>query len=71
MEPEMKKMRPDIIGGVAAWHGDGGFTQVMYFESEARARQEESNMSTEGPPQEFADLMGPISYIDLSDPWFV
>lgn len=72
MEPELKKMRPDIIGGVIAWHGDGGgYTQVMYFESEARARQEESNMSNEGPPPEFAQLMGPISYVDLSDPWFV
>ena len=72
MEPEMKKMRPDIIGGIAAWHGDGGgFTQVMYFESEATARAAESEMSNDGPPPEFAELMGPVSYIDLSDPWYV
>jgi hypothetical protein len=71
MEPELKKMRPDIIGGIAAWHGDGGgYTQVMYFESEATARQAESNSSNEGPPQEFLQLMGEVSYIDLSDPWF-
>jgi hypothetical protein len=72
MEPELKKMRPDIIGGIAAWHGDGGgYTQVMYFESEATAREAEANMSNEGPPQEFLNLMGEISFIDLSDPWFV
>ncbi|MEA2509037.1 MAG: hypothetical protein QOG21_1119 [Actinomycetota bacterium] len=71
MEPEMKKMRPDIIGGIVAWHGDGGgYTQIMYFESEASAREAESNTSNEGPPPEFAELMGDINFIDLSDPWF-
>jgi hypothetical protein len=72
MEPELKKMRPDIIGGIVAWHGDSvGFTQVMYFESEAAARREESNMNTEGPPQEWTELLEDMSYIDLSDPWLV
>jgi hypothetical protein len=71
MEPEMKKMRPDVIGGIVAWHGDGGFTQVMYFESETAARQGESNMSSEGPPQEWTELLEDMSYIDLSDPWLV
>jgi hypothetical protein len=71
MEPEMRKMRPDIIGGIAAWHGDGGgYTQVMYFESEATAREAEANSTNDGPPPEFAELMGEMSFIDLSDPWF-
>jgi hypothetical protein len=72
MEPELRKMRPDVIGGIAAWHGEGGeFTQVMYFESEAAARAAESNMSNEGPPQEWSELFEDMSYIDLSDPWMV
>lgn len=71
MEPELKKMRPDVVGGIVAWHGDGGFTQVMYFESEAAARQGESNMNNDGPPQEWAELLEDMSYIDLSDPWLV
>jgi hypothetical protein len=69
MEPDMQKMRPDVLGGIVAWH-DGGneFTQTMYFESESRAREEESKMTSEGPPQEWAELMEDMSYIDLTDP---
>jgi hypothetical protein len=68
MEPELRKMRPDVMGGIVAWHGGGEFTQVVYFESEAAARAGESNTSSEGPPQEWLDLLGHVSYIDLPDP---
>lgn len=72
MEPELRKMRPDVLGGIVAWHGDGGaFTQVIYFTSEAEARANESNPENEGPPSEFTELMGDITYIDLSDPWLL
>ena len=71
MEPELRKMRPDLIGGIVAWHPEGDkFTQVVYFESEAAARAGEANMS-ERPPQEWMDLMENVSYIDLPDPWLV
>lgn len=72
MEPELRKARPDVIGGVVAWHPDGSsFTQVMYFESEGRAREMESSSENAGPPPEFNELMGEITYLDLQDPWFV
>jgi hypothetical protein len=71
MEPELRKMRPDVMGGIVAWHGDGEFTQVVYFESEAAARAGESNTSSEGPPQEWLDLLGDVSYIDLPDPLLI
>ena len=71
MEPELRKMRPDVMGGIVAWHGDGEFTQVVYFESEAAARAGESNTSNEGPPQEWLDLLGDVSYIDLPDPLLI
>jgi hypothetical protein len=72
MEPDMQKMRPDVLGGIVAWHGDGkDFTQTMYFESESRAREEESKMDSDGPPPEWAELMDITSYIDLSDPILV
>ena len=67
MEPEMQKMRPDVLGGIVAWHPDGkGFTQAIYFESEAKARENEA--SDEGPPAEITGLMDNLSYIDLRDP---
>lgn len=72
MEPELRKMRPDVIGGIAAWHGDGGeFTQVMYFESEAAAREGESSTANEGPPEDWLELFEDMRYIDLSDPWLL
>ena len=72
MEPDMKKMRPDVLGGIVAWHGDGkDFTQTMYFQSESRAREEEAKMSGDGPPPEWAQEMEITNYIDLSDPWLV
>ena len=38
MEDALHQERPDILGIVIAWHGDGGFTQAVYFESEDAAR---------------------------------
>jgi hypothetical protein len=71
MEPDLKKMRPDLIGGIVAWHDGAEFTQVAYFESEAAARAGEANMSDQGPPQEWVDMIENLTYIDLSDPWLV
>ncbi len=28
LEPELRKVRPDLIGGTVAWHGDGNFTKL-------------------------------------------
>jgi hypothetical protein len=67
MEPEMREMRPDILGGVVAWHPDGkGFTQAMYFESEKSARENEAG--SEGPPEELTELMKIESYYDIRKP---
>lgn len=72
MEPQLKKMRPDVLGGIAAWHGKGGeFSQVMYFTSEAAAREGESNPANEGPPPEWSELFQDMTYIDLPDPWLL
>jgi hypothetical protein len=34
-------LRPDMVGSVAIGHDDGGYTMVMYFTSEAEAREGE------------------------------
>jgi len=65
--------RPDVIGGVVALHGDGGFTNAVYFTSEQEARAGESKE----PPAELKALMdeqmslyeGEMSFLDLRDPW--
>jgi hypothetical protein len=71
---EMATVRPDLIGGIIAWHPDdtGWFTDVNYFTSESEARENESK---EVPPaikaqmEEWMSLMEDVEYIDLHDPW--
>jgi hypothetical protein len=68
--PRLSAMRPDVIGMVRAWQGDA-FTQVVYFSSEADARQaEQAPPSGDSPPEfgELMSLMGDITYLDIKDP---
>lgn len=67
----MAEHRPDIIGGIAAWHGDGGVSEVIYFTDEASAREGEKK---EMPPemaegmQEARSLSSGTRFLDLRDP---
>ena len=65
--------RPDVIGGVLAVHGDGGYTNAVYFTSEAEAREGEQK---EPPPEmkammdeEMALQEGELTFYDLREPW--
>jgi len=66
--------RPDVIGGTMAWHGDGGFTETVYFTSEEDARRGERS---EPPPQvrhlldEWTSLASDLRYLDLREPWLI
>jgi hypothetical protein len=67
------ELRPDIIGSVAIGHEGGAYTMVMYFTSEADAREGERK---ELPPELQAQMeeMGKLSigepeFFDLKDPW--
>jgi hypothetical protein len=67
------EFRPDVIGSVTVGHDEGAYTMVMYFTSEAEAREgerkelppelqaqmEEMNKLSIGEP-EFFDLQQPI-----------
>jgi hypothetical protein len=65
--------RPDVLGSLSVNHGDGGYTAVLYFTSEAEAREGESKE----PPAELKDQMaamgelevGEPTFLDLNDPW--
>lgn len=73
MKPQMKEMRPDVIGDITAWHPENGrFTTAIYFTSEAEARAKEKE-SSEGS-REFMSEMQAISdgepkFLDLPEPW--
>ncbi len=70
---EWASFRPDIIGSVGAEHADGAYTMVLYFESEAAAREGESK---EVPPELKAQMeemdalsVGVPAFYDLKHPW--
>lgn len=75
MEQQMKEARPDVIGGVTAWHPENGrFTSVLYFTNETEARAQEKNMESSESFDEFMAEYQRISdgepkYLDLPDPW--
>lgn len=65
--------RPDIIGSLGAAHDGGSYTAVLYFTSEAEAREGERK---EPPPElkQQMDEMGALevgepTYLDLRQPW--
>ena len=74
LDAVLNRMRPDGIGGTAAWPGDGTFIQTVYFTSEDEARANES--ASPSSDQDRADaerlmsLMQVERYIDLPNPMF-
>ena len=68
----MAAFRPDVLGSVVIGHDDGAWTQVLYFTSEAEAREGERNE----PPRELQDAMeemgklsvGETTFLDLREP---
>jgi hypothetical protein len=65
--------RPDILGSLAVGHDGGAWTMVMYFTSEAEAREGERK---EPPPELKAQMeemdalnVGVPEFFDLKQPW--
>ncbi|HEY6688688.1 MAG TPA: hypothetical protein VI094_21065 [Propionibacteriaceae bacterium] len=66
------EFRPDVIGSVTIGHEDGGYTMVLYFTSEAEAREGERK---EPPPELQAQMeemnklsVGENEFYDLKQP---
>jgi hypothetical protein len=65
--------RPDVLGSVGAGHEGGAYTAVMYFTSEADAREGERKE----PPAELKAQMdemgklevGETTFLDIKEPW--
>jgi hypothetical protein len=68
----LPELRPDIIGGLRAWYPDGRFTDVIWFTSEAEAREGERKELPEhlkASFEEWTSLVEDIRWYDLNDPW--
>jgi hypothetical protein len=75
-EPQMKEVRPDLIGSVRGWDGDY-FVEAAYFTSEAAAREGEAKVKEMATPdvvsefEEYGTLVPDMAYTDLRDPWLL
>jgi hypothetical protein len=72
LQPAMAARRPDIIGSVTVVHSDGSYCDILYFTSEAEAREgEKKEMPAEMQAmlEEFMAVMPVEEFIDLKDPW--
>ncbi|HEV8622948.1 MAG TPA: hypothetical protein VG034_00710 [Acidimicrobiia bacterium] len=71
-EANMRERRPDVLGDVTAQHGDGSYTDLIYFTSEAEAREGEAKpmpAEMQAMFEEFMSAMTIDEYLDLKDPW--
>jgi hypothetical protein len=58
--------RPGIIASLGAGHDDGAYTAVLYFTSEAEAREGERIQ----PPPELTAQMGAMRALEVGEPTF-
>jgi hypothetical protein len=67
--PKLMASRPDIFGSLRVWDGDTCI-DAIYFESEAKAREEEATMGEEMAPEmeQLMALSSPPTFIDLPNP---
>jgi hypothetical protein len=72
-EKMLSKVRPDVIGEIVAIHDDGdGYTDVVYFTSEAEARANESKPMPEEAQSMMAEMDAALEvteYLDLKRVW--
>ena len=66
--------RPDVLGEVEIVHPDATYTSVVYFVSEAAAREAEAappSPAMQAAMTQMAELLEVDTYYDLRDPWLV
>jgi hypothetical protein len=71
---ELRKARPEIIGGLMLDGGDGRYVDAIYFTSEKEAREGEANEPPEdvrADMEEGMKLMGEVTYFDLKEPMLI
>ena len=72
-EEKWAGFRPDILGSLSIGHEDGAYTMVLYFTSEADAREGEQKETPPELDQQMAEMgkleVGEPTFLDLTTPW--
>lgn len=63
--------RLGLAGGLVADHGDGSFTEVIFYPSEEAARESGGEMAeqTVGIIETLSGTVADVRYLNLGDPW--
>jgi hypothetical protein len=67
---ELRRMRPEIVGGTFAVGDDGSFTETVAFTDEGRARAGETVDVPAEVRQVLDQVLAGATFHDLHDPWF-
>ena len=65
---QLRKARPDLLGGLRVWLPDNKVVEVAYFTSEADARKGESSDEFGDQGEAFGGLYTDMTYTDLPNP---
>lgn len=68
MMADLRKARPDLLGGLRVWLDGGRCVEVAYFTSEADARKGEASDEFGASQGEFMALFEDMTYLDLPNP---
>jgi hypothetical protein len=68
MLEELRKARPDLLGGLRLWLDGGKCLEIAYFTSEADARKGESSEEFGAPQEDFMALYENMTYLDVPNP---
>lgn len=70
----LSRLRPDVLGALTAYFGDGEFTEVAYFSTEEAARDCESAEMAPDMAEMFAEWQSTMRvdrYLDVTEPWLM
>jgi hypothetical protein len=68
MMEQLRTARPDLLGSQRVWFDDGTYVEAAYFTSEADARSGEQSPDFSAPQEDFVEMFGQPTFIDLRDP---
>ncbi|MEV0945201.1 hypothetical protein [Rhodococcus sp. NPDC049939] len=73
-EPQLRELRPEILGGTLGTYGKDGFVEAVYFSSESEARSHEKMhrpAELQSLFEEESRLRADVSYYDMHKPMLV
>lgn len=70
MVDQLRAARPDLLGAIRVFFDGGAYLEAAYFTSEDAARQGETSAEFQAPHDDFVEMFGEMTFLDLHDPQF-